>query len=85
MRPIQIACQLSFYPLGCETYSREIEAVLALIETSGLKATVGSMSTVINGEHEAVLALVANIIELQAESSVQFAMNLSVSNVCGCL
>ena len=84
MRTIQIACQLSFCPLGKEQYRTEIDKVLKMINDSGLSAQVGSMSTVITGESKVILSLLERIIQQQAEDEVQYIMNLAISNVCGC-
>ena len=84
MRPVQIACQLRFYPLGVENYEQEISHVLELIAGSGLHVEIGPMSTVIRGEAGAVLGLIGQIIDLQAERHMGYSMNMTLSNICGC-
>ena len=80
----QIACQLSYCPIGEVQYNREIERVLGLIAASGLQAEVGAMSTIIRGEAPKVLDLLGQIIQLQAESGLRYTMTATISNTCGC-
>ncbi|MCL2580151.1 MAG: Ykof family thiamine-binding protein [Oscillospiraceae bacterium] len=85
MRKIpQIACQLSFVPIGDIDYNREIGLVLDMIAASGLTHEVGAMSTIIRGESLKVLALLGQIIQHEAESGHRYTMTAAISNTCGC-
>ena len=84
MRQVQVACQLSFSPIGVVDYNSEICRVLELIENSGLSADVGSMSTIVRGQHTQVLELIGQIVELQAQNGSRFIINMALSNTCGC-
>lgn len=75
-----IACQISFYPLGETDYLPHIDAVLALIQESGLAHTVGEMSTLITGPAGAVFALLQHVTE---QARCQFSMTAAISNTCG--
>ena len=84
MRPIQIACQFSFCPVGVEGYSSEIDRVLELISDSALHVDIGPMSTIVQGDSGAVLGLIEKIIDMQAKSGLNYIMNITISNICGC-
>lgn len=75
-----ISCQLSFYPLGREDYLADIDAVLRLVEQSGLRHTVGGMATTVTGRANDVFALLHQI---AATARCPFSMPLLLSNTCG--
>ena len=52
-----LSCQLTFCPLGSETFLDEIEEALEIIRQSGLEYEIGSMSTIVKGPGSEVLAL----------------------------
>ena len=84
MAQVQIACQLSFSPIGVEDYNREIGRVLELIKGCGLSVDIGPMSTIIRGSSEKVFALLEDIVKVQAQSGLRYVMNMAISNTCGC-
>ena len=61
-----LSCQLTFCPLGSETFLDEIEEALEIIRQSGLEYEIGSMSTIVKGPGSEVLAL------LEETTNVQF-------------
>ena len=81
---VNIACQLTFCPIGVADYNHQIKRVLALITHSGLCAEVGAMSTIIRGESAEVLRLIEQIVQMQAQDGLRYTMNLAISNTCGC-
>ena len=56
-----LSCQLTFCPLGSETFLDEIEEALEIIRQSGLEYEIGSMSTIVKGPGSQVLALLERI------------------------
>ncbi|HZK28937.1 MAG TPA: YkoF family thiamine/hydroxymethylpyrimidine-binding protein [Clostridia bacterium] len=77
------SCQVSFIPIGSLDYSREIQKAIKLIEDSGLHHDIGVMSTVVVGEKDAVLGLVADLYHAM-DDVCDFTMDVRLSNVCGC-
>ncbi|MEN1759075.1 YkoF family thiamine/hydroxymethylpyrimidine-binding protein [Anoxynatronum sibiricum] len=77
-------CQLAFLPLETTSSDAAVEQVLQIIESSGLEAEVGPVSTLIRGDAEALCALIQRIYKTMDDSQVRFSMNLLISNKCGC-
>ena len=75
-----VSAEVSFYPLS-DDFTTPIDRFLALVEASGLDHDTGAMSTVINGEYEAVMGLLTVAMEgLMDDWPSVF--NLKISNAC---
>lgn len=78
-----MACQMALYPLDTIDSSKVIAEVLEEMDWQGVEVTVGSMSTYIGGEEEAVWGKIRQLYSL-AERSGLFSLQITVSNKCGC-
>ena len=78
------ACEISFVPLGTDSYPGHINRVLEIIEENGLESEIGHFSTVVRGERSKVLALITNIYQ-NMDGVCDFRLDVKLSNVCGCL
>ena len=78
-----LSCQLTFCPLGSETFLDEIEEALEIIRQSGLEYEIGSMSTIVKGPGSEVLALLERIAVTMDERGCRFSMPATLSNLCG--
>ena len=77
-----LSCQISYLPLGTDQTSAYVNEIIKLIADSGLDHEVGAFATVIGGKHSALLALIADI--LQVASRCNFVLDIRISNTCGC-
>ena len=77
------SCQISFIPIGCIDYLKEIREVLDIIDKSGLDYNIGGMSTVVMGEKNGVLKLIADLYNAM-DDVCDFTMDVKLSNLCGC-
>jgi len=75
--------QITFTPIGSVDYLKEIDQVLAIIESSGLEIHTGILSTVVRGEKSKVIRLITDIYEALDEVC-DFTMDVKISNLCGC-
>ncbi len=78
-----LSCQLTFCPLGSETFLDEIEEALEIIRQSGLEYEIGSMSTIVKGPGSQVLALLERIAVTMDQRGCRFSMSATLSNLCG--
>ena len=78
-----LSCQLTFCPLGSETFLDEIEEALEIIRQSGLEYEIGRMSTIVKGPGSEVLALLERIAVTMDERGCRFSMPATLSNLCG--
>ena len=76
-----ISAQLSVYPLRQTHLSPSIEAVRQQLEAHGLSPEIGTMSTQVAGEAEAVFAAVRDAF-IRVASDGQVVMTITVSNAC---
>ena len=78
---IVIGAQVSVYPLRQEHLNPAVQAVKTELATHGLKPEIGTMSTQVVGEAEAVFAaLRAAFIRVAANG--QLVMTVTFSNAC---
>lgn len=77
------SCQLSFTPIQSENYLTDIDRVLKEIMASGLKYSIGEMSTTIKGSKLDVLNLISDIYDLMTPKC-SFVIDIRISNICGC-
>lgn len=76
-----VSAQVSFYTLGGSDLSGAIDSFVAVLDESGLTYEVGSMSTVIWGDLEPVLAALREAYERASEGNATV-MTVTVSNAC---
>lgn len=77
------SCEMAFVPVQSAGYARDVERLLELIAASGLSHTVGSMSTLVQGNASDILSLVERIYR-EMDSVCSFVLDLRLSNLCGC-
>lgn len=78
---IGVSAQVSLYPLGQGDLTPAIEAFLRALEGRGLSYEVGSMSTVLWGDDEAVFAALREGFAAAAAAG-QAVLTVTVSNAC---
>jgi len=78
-----MACEISFIPIQSTDYLADVNEVLSIISESGMKHTVGEMSTTITGTKAQLFALIQKIYD-SMEEKTKFSMQLKLSNICGC-
>lgn len=78
---IELSAQISIYPLRQSSLSKTIDTALAVLETSGLKITPGSMSTMIVGREAQLWAGLKNAFSAAA-SQGEVVMITTISNAC---
>ncbi len=78
---IGISAQVSLYPLGQGDLTPAIEAFLRALEGRGLTYEVGSMSTVLWGDDEAVFAALREGFAA-ATATGQAVLTVTISNAC---
>lgn len=76
-----VSVQVSFYPLGEADLTSAIDRFLAVLRQHELTCEVGTMSTVIWGDLDAVFVALRDAYE-QASSGNATVMTLTVSNAC---
>jgi len=79
-----ISCQISFYPLYTKEVGEKVLEVIALIEESGLETESNAVATIVYGRSNEIFALLEKISRKMDEEDVDYAMNCSISNTCGC-
>jgi uncharacterized protein YqgV (UPF0045/DUF77 family) len=74
---------MALYPLGTDDYVRIIsDAIIKLRELKNIEITVGKMNTVVKGSKEDIFKAIDLLIE-EAQKRGEFALNITISNVCG--
>ncbi|MBN2858310.1 MAG: thiamine-binding protein [Candidatus Delongbacteria bacterium] len=76
-----ITAEISYYPL-IDNYAAAVKEFLAEIDKSGIDFEVGTMSTLITGEYDNVMELLAAKIEPMLEKYPSV-FTLKISNSCG--
>jgi len=77
------SCSMALYPLGTDDYVRIIsDAIIKLRELKNIEITVGKMNTVVKGSKEDIFKAIDLLIE-EAQKRGEFALNITISNVCG--
>lgn len=78
---IPISAQISLYPLGQEDIATPIQEVIAVFAEHGLSHRVGSMSTLVWGDDEALFAALREAFA-RATGHGGAVMVITVSNAC---
>lgn len=79
----EYSCSLALYPLGTDDYVRIIsDAIIKLRELKNIEITVGKTNTVVKGSKEDIFKAIDLITE-EAQKRGGFALNITISNVCG--
>jgi len=77
-----MSCQVTLYPLDTPDSGRAISDVLAQMDWEGVEVNVGLLSTVILGEENLVWDKIHRLYSLAKK--YPFALQITVSNRCGC-
>jgi uncharacterized protein YqgV (UPF0045/DUF77 family) len=78
---MQLSAQVSLYPLGQPDLSPAIQAVWQALDSNGLRYQPGPMSTVLEGEGEAVFSALQDAFRAASECGGTV-MVVTLSNVC---
>lgn len=78
---MHITVEISYYPL-LERYEEPVSELVALLENQpGVEAEIGTMSTLLRGDYDAVMALLTGAMQ-QLMSKYPSVFNLKISNSC---
>ena len=78
---MEVAAQVSLYPLRQPGISPQIERAIAVFSEHGLKVTPGSMSTVVSGDHDRIFDALKQAFQVSAEQG-EMVMVVTLSNAC---
>jgi uncharacterized protein YqgV (UPF0045/DUF77 family) len=78
---MEVAAQVSLYPLRQPGISSQIERAIAVFTQHGLKVTPGSMSSVVSGDHDRMFDALKQAFQVTAEQG-EIVMVVTVSNAC---
>jgi len=78
---MEVAAQVSLYPLRQAGLSPAIERALAIFREHGLKVTPGAMSTLVSGGHDTVFDALKQAFQVTAEQG-EIVMVVTLSNAC---
>ena len=78
---MEVAAQVSLYPLRQPGISSQIERAIAVFSEHGLKVTPGSMSTVVSGDHDRIFDALKQAFQVSAEQG-EMVMVVTLSNAC---
>jgi len=78
---MDVAAQVSLYPLRQPGISSQIERAIAVFSEFGLKVTPGSMSTVVSGDHDRMFDALKQAFQVTAAQG-ETVMIVTVSNAC---
>jgi len=82
-RVSDFSCSMALYPLGTDDYAKIIsDAIIKLRELKNVEITVGKMNTVVKGSKEDIFKAIRLLTE-EAQKRGGFALNMTISNVCG--
>ena len=76
-----ISAQVSVYPLRQERLSPAVQALSDAFSSAGLSPEVGSMSTIVTGEADAIFAALRDGFA-RAAATGHVAMSVTLSNAC---
>jgi len=76
-----VTCQFSLYPLREPTLSPALERAMEGVRSTGLTPRVGSMSTYIEGDEDAVFEALKRAFRAAAEEG-ELVLVATVSNAC---
>jgi uncharacterized protein YqgV (UPF0045/DUF77 family) len=79
-----ISCQLVFYPLGTHDVNKAVEQVLELIQDAPVKSETNALNTIITGSADNIFTLLKTITDSCSKKGILFAMQVGISNNCGC-
>lgn len=79
-----ISCQINFYPLYTEKVGEKVKEVIDIIDKTGLETEKNPLSTIVYGRSDEIYKLLAEITNKMTEKNLEFSMNCSISNSCGC-
>lgn len=79
-----ISCQINFYPLYTEKVGEKVKEVIDIIDKTGLETETNPLSTIVYGRSNEIYGMLGEITNKMTEENVQFSMNCSISNSCGC-
>jgi uncharacterized protein YqgV (UPF0045/DUF77 family) len=78
---MEVAAQVSLYPLRQPGISSQIERAIAVFSEHGLKVTPGSMSTVVSGDYDRMFDALKQAFREAAEQG-ETVMVVTLSNAC---
>ena len=78
---MHVSAQISLYPLRQEHLSPAIKKIAHVFEEAGLHPQVGPMSTVIEGDSDAVFSSLQKAF-VEASNTGQVVLNVTISNAC---
>lgn len=76
-----ISCQMSLYPIGAANYNEIIKEAITVLDRAGVTYRVGSMSTVVEGDDDAVWQAVRSLFEAGAGRGL-VVLVATFSNAC---
>ena len=79
---MKVSCQFSLYPLGVGDLGPALQRAFEELDALNIQYTVGSMSTLLEGEEEQVFAALARAFHQLAEEGT-VVLTATVSNACG--
>jgi uncharacterized protein YqgV (UPF0045/DUF77 family) len=79
-----MSCQLTFYPLETKNINDAVNQVLSIIDTAPVQSETTPLNTLIFGELENIVKLLEKIASVMDKRGIKFAMQVSLSNHCGC-
>lgn len=79
-----ISCQINFYPLYTEKVGEKVKEVIDIIDKTGLQTDKNPLSTIVYGRSNEIYEMLGKITNKMTEENVEFSMNCSISNSCGC-
>ncbi len=79
-----ISVQINFYPLYTEKVGEKVKEVIKIIDKTGLETETNPLSTIVYGRSNEIFEMLGEITDKMTEENVQFSMNCSISNSCGC-
>jgi uncharacterized protein YqgV (UPF0045/DUF77 family) len=78
---MEVAAQVSLYPLRRAELSPTIESAFAIFRDHQLQVTPGSMSTVVSGDHDRMFDALKQAFQVTAEQG-EIVMVVTLSNAC---
>jgi uncharacterized protein YqgV (UPF0045/DUF77 family) len=78
---MDVAAQVSLYPLRQARLSPAIERVLAIFREHGLRVVPGAMSTLVSGGHDTMFDALKQAFQVTAEQG-DMVMVVTLSNAC---
>jgi uncharacterized protein YqgV (UPF0045/DUF77 family) len=76
-----VSYELAFLPIQSEDYIKDVDKVLKIISDSGLKHTVGTLSTTVSGNSGELFKLAEEIYN-HMNNQCKFKFDIRISNIC---